>query len=248
MRRLIAVFVVLVYILAVTSPAAGFTKKQGVGKASNSIDYTKNFKDSNLCNLDFYLCNQRLLSFSTISKDVPLKQGVFLVAKPELIDPNFIHAVILITAYGKNGASGLIINRPTEITIQQAIPDIKEPKNAASNIYFGGPVNRNNLFALFTSDKKPDNAQNAFGKTYFSGSKEAILSLLKNGDKKEKKRIYAGYAGWMPGQLEFEIRRGSWRIVESSEEMVFSDYPENIWPSIFKRPEEIMTWNLKQRN
>ena len=52
----------------------------------------------------------------------------------------------------------------------------------------------------------------------------------------------------MPGQLEFEIRRGSWRIVESSEEMVFSDYPENIWPSIFKRPEEIMTLNFNQRN
>lgn len=181
-------------------------------------------------------------------KDVPLKQGVFLVAKPELIDPNFIHAVILITAYGKNGASGLIINRPTEITIQQAIPDIKEPKNASSNIYFGGPVNRNNLFVLFTSDKKPDNAQNAIGKIYFSGSKEVILSLLQKEDKKEKKRIYAGYAGWMPGQLEFEIRRGSWKIVEASEEMVFSDFPENIWPSIFKKREEILTWNFNQRN
>ncbi|MEK6656589.1 MAG: YqgE/AlgH family protein, partial [Nitrospirota bacterium] len=109
-------------------------------------------------------------------KEAPLKQGVFLVAKPELIDPNFLHTVILLVSYGKDGALGVIINRPTEITIQQAIPDIKEPKNAASNIYFGGPVNRNNLFALFTSDKKPDNAQNVIGKIYFSGSKEAILS------------------------------------------------------------------------
>ena len=125
---------------------------------------------------------------------MPLKQGVFLVAKPELIDPNFIHAVILITAYGKNGASGLIINRPTEITIQQAIPDIKEPKNAASNIYFGGPVNRNNLFVLFTSDKKPDNSQNVIGKIYFSGSKDAILSLLQ----KEDKKIRHGYILDMP--------------------------------------------------
>ena len=117
-------------------------------------------------------------------KEAPLKQGVFLVAKPELIDPNFLHTVILLVSYGKDGALGVIINRPTEITIQQAIPDIKEPKNAASNIYFGGPVNRNNLFALFTSDKKPDNAQNVIGKIYFSGSKEAILSLLKSEDKK----------------------------------------------------------------
>lgn len=181
-------------------------------------------------------------------KEVPLKQGVFLVAKAELTDPNFLHTVILLVSYGKDGALGLIINRPTEITIQQAIPDIKEPKNAGSNIYFGGPVNRNNLFALFTSDKKPDNAQNAFGKIYFSGSKDVILSLLQKEDKKNKARIYTGYAGWMPGQLEFEIRRGSWRIVESSEEMVFSDYPENIWPSIFKKREEILTWNFNQRN
>ncbi len=177
--------------------------------------------------------------------DMPLKQGVFLVAKPELTDPNFLHTVILLVSYGKDGAMGLIINRPMEITLQQVIPDIKEPKNASLNIYFGGPVNRNNLFALFTSDKKPDNSQNAIGKVYFSGSKEVILSLLKSEDKKEKKRIYAGYAGWMPNQLEFEIRRGSWKIVEATEEMIFSDYPENIWPSIFKKRDEIMTYNFR---
>ncbi len=190
---------------------------------------------------------QPAISFNKaiLKKDVPLKQGVFLVAKPDLIDPNFLHTVILLVSYGKDGASGLIINRPTKITIQQVIPDIKEPKNAASNIYFGGPVNRNNLFVLFTSDKKPEESLNPLGKVYFSGSKDVILSLLKSEDKKEKIRIYAGYAGWLPNQLEFEIKRGSWVIVEASEEMLFSDFPENIWPSIFKRPEEIMTWNFK---
>jgi putative transcriptional regulator len=182
---------------------------------------------------------------ATLKKDVPLKQGVFLVAKPELIDPNFLHTVILLVSYGKAGAMGLIINRPTKITIQQVIPDIKEPKNVTSNIYFGGPVNRNNLFALFTADKKTKEALNPLGKVYFTGSKDAILSLLKSEDKKEKVRIYAGYAGWVPNQLEFEIKRGSWVIVEASEEMIFTDFPENIWPSIFKRPEEIMTWNFK---
>ncbi len=178
-------------------------------------------------------------------KDVPLKQGVFLVAKPELIDLNFIHTVILLISHGKDGALGLIINRPTEITIQQVIPDIKEPKNAVPNIYFGGPVNRNNLFVLFTSDKKLEGALNPLGKVYFSGSKDVILSLLQKEDKKNKARIYAGYAGWLPNQLEFEIKRGSWIIAEASEEMLFSDFPKNIWPSIFKRPEEIMAWNFK---
>ncbi len=241
MRRLIVVIVAAVCILAtvIVIPAC-------LWQESSISKMDARQKPSGMTKSNLTYETYELLSNS--KKEAPLKQGVFLVAKPELIDPNFIHAVILITAYGKNGASGLIINRPTEITIQQTIPDIKEPKNAASNIYFGGPVNRNNLFILFTSDKKPDNAQNVIGKIYFSGSKEAMLSLLKNGDKKEKKRIYAGYAGWMPRQLEFEIRRGSWKIVEASEEMVFSDYPENIWPSIFKKPEEIMTWNLKLRN
>ena len=228
MRHLIVVLMIWACTIAFAGPAAGFTPLEAGCQRQPSGAFSA----------------LSLTGFNS-KKDVPLKQGVFLVAKPELIDPNFLHTVILLVSYGKDGAMGLIINRPTKITIQQAIPDIKEPKNASSNIYFGGPVNRNNLFALFTSDKKPDDAKNAIGKVYFSGSKDVILSLLKSEDKKNKVRIYAGYAGWLPNQLEFEISRGSWKIIEASEEMIFSDYPENIWPSIFKRPEEIMTWNLK---
>lgn len=235
MRRLVATIMMAGYLLAtfIVIPAC-------LWQESSILKMDARQKPSGMTKSSF---TYELLSIS--KKDVPLKQGVFLVATPELMDPNFYHTVILLVSYGKDGALGLIINRPTEITIQQAIPDIKEFKNAASIIYFGGPVNRNNLFALFTSDKKPDNAQNAIGNIYFSGSKDIILSLLKNGDEKERKRIYAGYAGWIPEQLEFEIRRGSWKIIEASEEMIFSDFPENIWPSIFKKREEILIWNLK---
>jgi len=178
-----------------------------------------------------------------LKKDVPLQQGVFLVAAPELTDPDFVHTVILLVAYGEEGALGLIINRPSGIPLRQVLPDIKENDKVSPTLYSGGPVSRNNLFALFTSDKPLEGAVNALGNIYFSGNRDVIIPLFQNGDQKNKIRIYAGYAGWAPGQLEHEIMRGAWITVKASPEMIFSDDPHGIWPSMFKQPEEIIIWN-----
>ena len=174
------------------------------------------------------------------TRPAPLKEGVFLVATPLLGDPHFIHTVILLVSYGKEGALGLVINRSAGVHLGQIFPDIEWIKKGDFSLYSGGPVNRNNLFILFSSDNPPLEAQKVFGDVYFSSRKDVILSVLHEGDPDRKIRVYAGCAGWAPGQLEQEMARGSWIAVEADPEMIFTDDPYKIWPSIFRMPEDLL--------
>jgi putative transcriptional regulator len=166
----------------------------------------------------------------------PLKQGVFIVASPHLNDPNFLHSVVLLVMHGKDGAFGLIINRPTDITLEKVLPDEQQIKGLSLNLFSGGPVNRNLLFFLFHSDKPLAGSQKVFGEVYFTGSLDPIVELIKNRKGIDREiRCYFGYAGWAPGQLEMEVSRGDWIIKEADMETVFSHNPSEIWPSFFKK-------------
>ena len=194
----------------------------------------------------FFITALYLIAYpaDTISFDkrptVPLKQGVFLVATPHLTDPNFLHTVVLIVSYGKEGALGLIINRPAYIRLRQLLPDIEGIEKITTPLYIGGPVGRDNINILFTSDKPLDGAQIVFGNLYVTGRKDVIIPVLQNHEPDSKVRAYAGFAGWAPGQLEHEISRGSWITIEADLKTIFTDDPFRIWPSIFTIPEEIM--------
>ena len=180
----------------------------------------------------------------TISYDnheaVPLQQGVFLVAKPHLNDPNFIQSVILLVSYGKEGAMGLVINKPAYIQMRHLVPELKGMKGAAIPIYKGGPVSINDINILFTSDTPKEGALQVFDNVNFTGRKEVILSLLQDKPLNTKVMVYAGHAGWAPGQLEHEIRRGDWITIKADVSKIFAEEPARIWPSIFKIREDMM--------
>ena len=179
------------------------------------------------------------ISFNT-HETVPLSQGVFLVAKPHLSDTNFIHSVILLVSYGKEGAMGVVINKPAFIQLRQIIPEVKGMKEAAIPLYKGGPVNTGDLTILFTSDIQQEDAQQVFDDVYFTGRKEVILSLLHNKPLNTRIRVYAGYAGWAPGQLEHEIMRGDWITINAEVKKIFAEEPSGVWPSIFTIREDMM--------
>src|SRR3972149_9603051 len=171
---------------------------------------------------------------------VPLRPGVFLVATPALEDPNFIHTVILLVSYGKDGTVGLVINRPAGLSLQQVLPDLKGIEKRSLPLYLGGPVSRNSLYVLFTSDHPPQGAQKVFDRIYFADRKDVITPLLQKQDLGDKVRVYAGLAGWFHGQLEQEVRRGAWVTMEADSKMVFTDNPLRVWPSIFKIREDLL--------
>ena len=171
---------------------------------------------------------------------VPLEQGVLLVAKPHLSDPNFIHSVILLVSYGKEGAMGVVINKPAYIQLRHLVPELKGMKGAAIPLFKGGPVSTSDINMLFTSDTPREGALQVFDDVSFTGRKEVILSLLQDKPLNTKVRVYSGHAGWAPGQLEHEIMRGDWITIKADLNKIFSEEPARIWPLIFKIREDMM--------
>ena len=171
---------------------------------------------------------------------VPLRPGIFLVATPLLEDSNFIHTVILLVSYGKDGTVGLVINRPSGLSLQQALPDLKGIEKKSLPLYLGGPVTPDSLYVLFTSDRLLQGAKKVFDRIYFADRKDVITPLLQDQESNDKVRVYAGLAGWFHGQLEQEMKRGAWVTMEADPKMVFTDNPLSIWPSIFKIREDLL--------
>ncbi|MBI5192815.1 MAG: YqgE/AlgH family protein [Nitrospirae bacterium] len=182
-----------------------------------------------------------LTAFSYKQREsVPLAKGVFLVSTPKLKDPHFYQTVILIVSYGPEGAFGIVINKPTDINVRKVLPDIRINRKGILSLYMGGPVEQNNIYLLFTSDTPRDGAQPVIENIHFTFRKDIVTNLLQDKDLKNKVRIYSGYTGWAPGQLEHEINHGAWITVKGDIKKVFSDNPLSIWPSYFSGSEELL--------
>ncbi len=161
--------------------------------------------------------------------DFELAKGKFLVASTNIKDPRFAETVIFLVDYGPQGTMGLIVNRPTDIRLSKMFPDIKEIPDF---LYIGGPVERNQLFMLIQTDSKPEDAHRVFDNIYISTSSALLERAANASDVGERFRIYSGYAGWAPGQLEHEITRGDWHIMNGDAEIIFNNAPLELWQKI----------------
>jgi putative transcriptional regulator len=164
-----------------------------------------------------------------------LSKGKFLVASERIKDPRFMETVILLVEYDLNGAMGLIINRPTDMALANLFPDVKGLEQSAHPLYIGGPVASHQMLMLIRSGTRPGKASLVFDNIYVSSSStllEGMAGRLKEG---EKFRVYAGYSGWAPGQLEGEISRGDWHILDADADTVFEKDPGEVWPELIRR-------------
>jgi putative transcriptional regulator len=164
-----------------------------------------------------------------------LAKGKFLVASRQLRDPNFKETVVLLIDYGQDGAMGLVINRPSDIKLATIFPDIKELKERKDTIYVGGPVAVNTMLLLVGTPRVPEASQEVTQDVYISSSWKVFERLMKNAAKNEKFRIFAGYAGWAPDQLDFEKSRGDWHVLKADAETVFDKKPAEIWQELILR-------------
>lgn len=167
--------------------------------------------------------------------DVPLARGRFLVAAEKMGDPRFAEAVILLVEYGQSGALGLIINRPTEMTLSGVLPDLGAPEDHDRTVYLGGPVDVTRLTILVQSDDGLIESAHVFRDVYVTGSRKALEQLLRGEPGSGTFRIYAGYAGWAPQQLEREIAAGGWHVVEADTASVFRKEPSRVWPDLMRQ-------------
>jgi len=164
-----------------------------------------------------------------------LAKGKFLVASRQLSDPNFQETVVLLIEYGMDGAMGLVINRPSQVKLATVFPDIKALKQREDRIYLGGPVAVNRMLMLIGSPKTPQRSIPVIGDVYLSSSLEELERLLKNTAENERFRIFAGYSGWAPNQLDFERTRGDWHVIKADTETIFTQNPSALWQELIRR-------------
>lgn len=168
-----------------------------------------------------------------------LQAGSFLFAVPELRDPNFYQSVILLVDYGPSGAMGLIINRATDLPLSQALSHVEGAEDLSGFLYFGGPVGRHLLLALLRSEEPLEGTQRVFDGVYFTQGLQPLTEALAGKEPDKRVRVFGGYAGWAPGQLEREVRRGDWVITRADADQVFAGDPDRVWPEIFEIQEQI---------
>jgi len=164
-----------------------------------------------------------------------LAKGKFLVASRRLSDPNFRETVVLLIEYGMDGAMGLVINRPSQVKLATVFPDIKALKQREDRIYLGGPVAVNRMLMLIGSPKTPQRSIPVIGDVYLSSSLEELERLVKNTAENERFRIFAGYSGWAPNQLDFERTRGDWHVIKADAETIFTQNPSALWQELIRR-------------
>ncbi len=175
-------------------------------------------------------------------KEVPAK-GKFLVAAEGLLDPRFRETVVLLIDYSVGGASGLIINRPTKVTLAEVLPSLEGLKKRSDAVYYGGPVENNVLLMLIRSGENPEEAVRVFGDVFVSASKNTLERMI--GSKKTDKqlRTYSGYAGWMARQLDWEVSRGDWLVVPADARSIFESSASGLWRELFRKGSAIQVRN-----
>ena len=165
-----------------------------------------------------------------------LKKGTLIVARPQLASKLFRESVILIVIHEKKGTLGLIINKPSGHSPSAILAIPEDMGNLHEDLFFGGPVNKHIPTLLIDTDNPPEGADKVFGSIYFSGNAAGVLIDGKSKSHYEI-RAYSGISSWARGQLEMEIMRGDWLILEPDLETVFSKEPEELWKKLLKKKE-----------
>lgn len=158
------------------------------------------------------------------------EKSVFLVATNHLDGTGFQETVILLTHFGPGGsATGLALNRPTDIPLGQAFPGIEQLREMSEPLYMGGPVNTRGIFVLLRTQQPQRGMMHVVEDVYLLAGDHAFNQPLVG-----KMRTFAGYAGWAPGQLQGEIDRGDWQVVREDPALIFDGDTASLWQRLVK--------------
>jgi putative transcriptional regulator len=150
--------------------------------------------------------------------------GVLLVAKPSLVDPNFRETVVLVTQTADASTVGVILNRPTSM---------KHDKTGET-LHFGGPVMREVMVALWRSERAPEAAAFHVLKGVYLTMHPRNIDALEM-EAQTSYRLFMGFAGWAPGQLESELARDDWFVLPASAEVIFRKNTSGMWEELVRK-------------
>lgn len=159
-------------------------------------------------------------------------RGQLLIASPALRDPNFHRSVILVAEHGEGGAMGVVLNRPSEAAATDAVPALADIVEPDAVVFAGGPVEPQAVIVLAEFDDPDEAATVVFEHVGFVRADAEPAALAET---TRRARLFAGYAGWAPGQLEGELEQEAWITEPPLVEDVFCDEPGDLWSAVLRR-------------
>jgi putative transcriptional regulator len=158
--------------------------------------------------------------------------GQLLLASPALHDPNFERTVILVGVHSDQGAMGVVLNRPSDVTVGEAVPQLEQAVAEEEPVYVGGPIQPSAVVCLAEFLDPTPAGLFVLGRIGFPAPDAGIEELT---EATARRRVFAGYAGWSEGQLDAEVEHGDWISHVALPDDVFTDVPEDLWSAVLNR-------------
>lgn len=159
-------------------------------------------------------------------------RGQLLIAGPGLLDPNFWRTVVLVVEHTDEGALALVVNRPSETTVGEAVSELGELVDLDQPLFIGGPVAPSSVIVLAEFEDVSDSALIAFDDI---GVLSTDAPMQQGSAGVRRARAFVGHSGWGPGQLDSELERGDWILELARSEDAFTERPLELWRRVLER-------------
>lgn len=171
-----------------------------------------------------------------MARELRVEAGTLLAAFPDMLDPNFMHSVVLICQHSEQGAYGVVTNRATGLVVKKLLSH--HPLLGRSNfpVFLGGPVDHNTLQFVHMVPEKIPGGLSIDGKLWLGGELDALGTYLTENPRvaRRKVRLFLGYAGWSAGQLDTELGTGSWLPAPPATDAIFGEPGETTWRRVVR--------------
>jgi putative transcriptional regulator len=171
--------------------------------------------------------------------DLKVGQGTLLAAGPDLMDPNFMHGVVLVCQHTDEGAYGLVVNRVSDYDARQVLGEhevFHGREVPQLPIFLGGPVGLDTLQILHRAPDRVSGGVEVAEGIHVGGELATVAELMLSDPERARRdlRLTLGYSGWGEGQLEVELATGSWLPAPCAPELVFSEDVSGVWRRVVR--------------
>ena len=158
-------------------------------------------------------------------------KGQLIISGGDLHDANFRHTVVLIGEHDEEGAVGVVLNRPLDLPMEQAVPALADLTGPGEPVFRGGPVEPDQAVLLVDLEDPRTLDVPVVGSVGFLTGE--VSAEVRPGVRRA--RVFVGHAGWGPGQLEAELETGSWVVANAEEDDIFTREPGRLWRRVLER-------------